>query len=442
MGDLRVENDTIQAMGSALEARGATEIDCTGKIIIPGFVDTHHHMWQGIFRNQAPDEMLNDYFTRFVVPTSPKVTAEDVYLGNRLSALSALNAGITQSLDWSHITNSPAHADAAIAGLRDSKTRAVYAFSTSMNFQGPGENPYPMDIFRLRKEHFSDTNDRMTLALGAMGPEFAGRTPDEAIQNAMGEWGIARHPDVQARISVHTGVGAGGALEPVKKLHEALKADGQEGLGDDTTYIHCVRLSDEELKLIIESGGSMSLAIPIAMQMGMGLPPVERIRQIDPEYRYSLSVDVQTNQAGDMFTKMHALFQLQRALRTQSDPELCQFTFFQDPDACRDGMITARETLASATIEGARANGTDQITGTLEIGKQADLVVLNGRAINVAPLNDPIGQVVQAMDTSNVDTVMVAGEIVKANGQLVGVDVPKLVREAQEARARILNTAS
>ena len=69
-------------------------------------------------------------------------------------------------------------------------------------------------------------------------------------------------------------------------------------------------------------------------------------------------------------------------------------------------------------------------------------MVLNGRAINVAPLNDPIGQVVQAMDTSNVETVMVAGEIVKANGQLVGVDVPKLVREAQEARARILNTTS
>ena len=440
ISDIWIDGDVIRAIGPNLEAPEAHIIDCSKKIIIPGFVDTHHHMWQGMFKNIAPNEMLNDYFTRFLVPTSPKMTAEDVLLGNRLSALSALNAGITQTLDWSHITNSPEHADAAIEGLRISRTRAVYAFSTSMNFQGPGENPYPMDIFRLRKEHFSQTNDRLTLALGAMGPEFAGRTAEEAIENAMAEWNLARHPDVNARISVHTGVGAGGAREPVKRLDQALKAAGNRGLGDDTTYIHCVRLSDEELAMIIESGGSMSLAIPIAMQMGMGLPPVERIRQIDPNYRYSLSIDVQTNQSGDMFTKMRSLFQLQRALRTQADPEACLFTFFQDPDACRDGMITARETLAAATIEGARANGLDHITGSIEVGKQADLVVLSADALNVAPMNDPIGQVVQAMDTSNVETVMVAGELVKANGQMVGVDVPKLVREAEAARTRILGS--
>ncbi len=439
IGDLLIQGDRIADIGKGISAPpGAEIIDCSHKTVIPGFVDTHHHMWQGIFRNQAPDEMLNDYFTRFLVPTSPKITDDDVYLGNRLSALAALNAGITQTLDWSHITNSPAHADAAIAGLRASKTRAVFAFSTSMNFQGPGENPYPMDIFRIRKEHFSTSNDRITLALGAMGPEFAGRTQEEAIQNAVGEWSIARHPDVQARISVHTGVGAGGSREPVKRLAEALKVAGHQGLGEDTTYIHCVRLSDEELRMIIESGGSMSLAIPIAMQMGMGLPPVERIRKIDPDYRYSLSIDVQTNQSGDMFSKMRALFQLQRALRTAADPELCQFTFFQDPDACRDGMITARETLASATVEGARANGLLDSTGTLTVGKQADIVMLKNDSINVAPMNDPIGQVVQAMDTSNVETVFVAGEKVKENGQLLGVDIDKLVAEARAARERIL----
>lgn len=438
IGDLWVVDGTIRSIGTDLIAPDADPIDCTGKVIIPGFVDTHHHMWQGLFRNQAPDELLNDYFTRFLVPTSPKITAEDVYLGNKLSALSALNAGITQSLDWSHITNSPAHADAAIAALRDSRARAVYAFSTSMNFQGPGDNPYPMDIFRIRREHFSHSDDRLTLALGAMGPEFAGRTPDEAIQNAIAEWNLARHPEIQARISVHVGVGAGGARMPVKRLADALAAQNLPGLGADTTYIHCVRLSDAELKQIIDSGGSMSLAVPIAMQMGMGLPPVERIRRIDPAYRYSLSIDVQTNQAGDMFSKMRALFQLQRALRTEADPEACQFTFFQDPRACRDGLITARETLAAATIEGARANGLAETTGSLEVGKQADLVVLDGQSINVAPLNDPIGQVVQAMDTSNVESVMVGGEWVKWDRQLLGVDVPKLLREAADARARIL----
>jgi cytosine/adenosine deaminase-related metal-dependent hydrolase len=118
---------------------------------MPGFIDTHHHMWEGAFRSSGTDQMLNDYFLTKLVAMSPHLTPEDVYIANRLSALAARNAGITTTLDWSHIANSPAHTDAAIAALKDTGTRAVYAYAPSMNCQGEGPNPYPQDIFRLRR---------------------------------------------------------------------------------------------------------------------------------------------------------------------------------------------------------------------------------------------------------------------------------------------------
>ncbi|KPP93304.1 MAG: amidohydrolase family protein [Roseibaca calidilacus] len=174
------------------------------------------------------------------------------------------------------------------------------------------------------------------------------------------------------------------------------------------------------------------------LMMGMGTPSVERLRRIAPNYRYSLSVDVPTNQGTDMFSKMRALFMLQRSLRTQADPEACLFTFFQDPAACRDGMITAREVLEAATVEGARANGLLGRTGTLSRGKQADIVLLDARRIDVGPMNDPIGLVATAMDTSHVDSVMVAGDFRKRDGALVGVDVARVLSEAEASRDAVL----
>ena len=438
-GDVLIEDGIIREIAREIAIEDAETVDCSGKIVIPGFIDTHHHMWEGLFRSSGTDQMLNDYFLEKVVGMSPHLTPEDVYIANRLSALAALNAGITTTLDWSQIANSPAHTDAAIAALKDSGTRAVYAYAPSMNYQGAAPNPYPQDIFRLRREAFSSDDQLVTLALGALGPEFGGQTPEEAVQTAMFEWDIARHPDVQARLSVHVGVGAGGATEPLKRLDAALRAAGKIGLAEDTTYIHGVRISDEELGMIVDSGGTMSLSIPIAMTMGMGTPPVERLRRIAPDFRYSLSVDVPTNQGTDMFSKMKALFMLQRALRTEADPEACQFTFFKDPAECRDGMITAREVLEAATVEGARANGLLDRTGTLSVGKEADIVMLDARRIDVGPMNDPIGLVATAMDTSHVDSVMVAGEFRKRDGRLVGVDVERLLAEAGAARDALMS---
>jgi 5-methylthioadenosine/S-adenosylhomocysteine deaminase len=421
--DVLMEDAKIKAVAPNLPPNGAQVIDCSGTIVMPGFVDTHRHMWQGLLRNIGPDDLLLDYLNKMLFGFALQLTPDDVYLGDLITALSALNAGITTILDWSHINATPQHAEAAIRALQDAGIRAVYAYGPNFGVTPAWydnlDHPYPGDIRRLRRQSFSSSDQLLTLALAAAGPEFA---PVDAAEI---EWKIAR--EVGARISVHVGVGQGGQQGRLGQLADRV------GLKDDTTYIHACTLSDAEWDRIRATGGTVSLAIPIEMQMGHGMPPIQRA--LDRGIRPSLSVDVETNQPTDMFTQMRACFALQRALLNEQhlfrapDPDLEQL---------RAKLLTVRDVLEFATIEGARANGLAHKIGTLTPGKEADLIVLRTTQPNVAPVNNTVGAVVLGMDSSNVESVFVAGKAVKWRGQLVGVDVEGLQHRAERAREALL----
>jgi cytosine/adenosine deaminase-related metal-dependent hydrolase len=209
---------------------------------------------------------------------------------------------------------------------------------------------------------------------------------------------------------------------------EALVKKGVPLLSD-TTYIHACTLKPIEFKMISDSGGSTSLAFPVEMQMGHGTPPIQQCLDPQNPIQVSLSVDVETNQSTDMFNQMHFCFALQRAIENEDHLH---------PDTShREKLLTVREVLEFATVGGARANGLTTgptKVGTLERGNEADILLLNARAINVAPVNDPIGAVVLGMDSSNVDSVFIAGRAVKRNGRLLGVDVDRLLAKAERAR--------
>jgi cytosine/adenosine deaminase-related metal-dependent hydrolase len=379
-------------------------------------------MWQGLLRNIGPNDLLGDYLTKILFGFAPKLTSEDVYLGNLITALSAMNAGITCILDWSHIATSSAHTDAAIQGLRDANIRAVYGYGPNFGLKPAWhEDPksvYPKDIQRLRRDLFSSADQLLTLALAAAGPEFA------PVDAAVREWTIAR--EVGARISVHVGVGLLGTKGLLQALGERVP------LKDDTTYIHCCTLSDREWRMIADSGATISLAVPIEMQMGHGMPPIQKT--LDSGLRPSLSIDVETNQPTDMFTQMRACFALQRALVNAKN-------LFGGPEPDRAKLLTVRDVLEFATIEGAKANGLANRIGTLTPGKQADVIVLRASSINVTPLNDVIGDVVLGMDSGNVDSVFINGRPVKREGRLLDVDLAALQRRAQQAHDALLQRA-
>ena len=225
------------------------------------------------------------------------------------------------------------------------------------------------------------------------------------------DWAVAR--EVGAFVSVHVV----GSLGPITRA----------AMGPDVTYIHCTSLPEDAWQAITETGGHVSIAGPIEMQMSHGVPPVQEA--LDHGIQPSLSVDVETQQPSDLFSQMRAVFGLQRMLALERAR-----TGARDAPA----LLSVRDVVEFATVRGAAANQLGGKTGSLTPGKQADVILLRTDLINVLPLNNAYGAVVLGMDTSNVDTVFVAGRLKKRGGRLVGVDLDRVRRDAERSRDYLL----
>jgi len=260
--DVLVRGSKIAEVRPNISAPDAEVIDASKAIVMPGFVDSHRHMWQGILRNIIPDASLQQYFQIVQRTLGPAYTPDDVHIANLVSALGAIDVGITNILDWSHIQNTPEHTDAAIKGLADSGIRAVFAYGSPANglpqFWDDPRQKYPDDIARLRKQYFASDDQLLTLYLASLtGP----------YDRIVSSWKAAR--DVGAPITIHIGIGTvtGGILQKL----------GEAGLmKSDTTYIHCCTLNDSEWKFIRDTGGTLSIAGWVEMNMGHGRPPIQK----------------------------------------------------------------------------------------------------------------------------------------------------------------------
>ncbi|GAA3138233.1 amidohydrolase family protein [Planomonospora alba] len=384
--EVLVEDGLIAAVGPGLDVPGARVVDASGMLVLPGFVDTHRHVWQSVLRASSADATLGDYLALVLGRLAPAYRAEDVYAANLWGALEALDAGITTLCDWSHIQSTPEHTDAALEALRESGIRAVFAYA----HPGPGEARRPDEVRRVAS--LLGTPGLVTAALAASGPVHG------PMEEAEADWRLAR--ELGLRISLHaTGTGA------VERLH------GAGLLGPDVMFVHGNGFTGEAVELVADSGGTASVAPAVEMQMGHGHPETGRFRRAGVPT--GLGVDTVVNVPGDMFAVMRAAFAAERA---------------------RGGALTAAEVLRTATIEGAAALGMADRIGSLRPGKQADLVLLRADAPNLAPVCDPVAAVVTAAGPGNVDTVLVAGRVVKRSGRLVHPDL-------RAARARAVHSA-
>jgi len=419
--DVLIDGDTIVAIGPSLDA-DAEVIDASGSIVIPGFVDTHRHTWEAAIRNVAPDATLDDYFVDILDTFAPVYSPEDVYASNLAGALECLNAGITTLVDWSHINNTPEHPDAGIAGLRDAGIRAQYAYgsaNTSLaDYWFDSSIAIPeADVRRIRDTYFASDDGLLTMGLATRGPGFC------KADVVTSEWRLARELGIHPH--VHVGMGRlAGRFAMVKQLHELGL------LGPDTTYIHCSYFSEEEWQLVADSGGMISVAPQVELQMGHGWVPI--VKSLEYGLRPSLSIDVVTTVPGDMFSQIRAGFGSERA-RVNA--------IFWERNEPAEGLITAKQMFDMATINGAHVAGLESRTGSLAVGKKADVVLIDATALNVAPVHDATAAVTLSADVSNVDTVLVGGVVHKRHGRLLG-DVARAHRLVTEARDRLLEAVA
>ncbi len=422
--DILVEGERITEVAPCIDAADAEIVDADGMIVLPGFVDTHRHVWQTQLRTVATDWSLFDYFAQMRLIYSAFYEPGDVFLGNHVGALEALDAGITTLVDHCHILHTPEHTDEAVRGLDESGIRAVFCYGL---FESPSYHDDTRraslapdwrraDAKRVRRDKLASADARVTMGFAPF--EIDARS----YQDNLEEIAFARELGAQ-RISCHVAMGA---YDSGHRFVERMGKDGQ--LAEDMLFVHGASLTDDELRRMADSGAAVSATPETEMQMGMGFPVALRAR--DAGVRSSLGIDIVSNYSGDMFAQMRLCLQASRAVEN--------FEYEKRDRAPRRIRLTARDVLDLATRGGAEAAGLASRAGTIEAGKQADLVLIRTDSIHMTPSIDAVGAVVLNANASDVDTVFVAGRCVKKDGRLVGVDWPALASRLRASSERIV----
>jgi 5-methylthioadenosine/S-adenosylhomocysteine deaminase len=379
--DVLIEDGLVAEVGSGLRSRDAERVDAADTIVMPGFVDAHRHVWRSLFRNDGDAEGVVD-----------AARPDDVYAATLIGLLGAAEAGITTVVDWSPAVPDDGVIEAALQAHVDAGLRTVFVHADR----------------EAAERAAAKTGPLTSVAHGSVG------TDPETVAT---EWGRARERGL--RIHAHGASGPG-----------SVAALGRRGLlGEDVTLVHCPDLDEADLEAIASSGAGLALAPTSEMANGLGTPPIQQL--IDADIRPGLGVDDDRLTPGDMFAQMRAVISLQHA------------TVFHRKLAGKAGvpkLMTTRDAIRFATVDGARVAGLRGVTGALEPGMQADVIVLRTDRPNVFPVNDPIGAVVWGMDTSNIDHVYVQGRAVMRGGVLEA-DVERARRLAITARDRMASTA-
>lgn len=402
-GDILIEGDRIAAIATELHAQDAEVIDATDMIVMPGFVDSHRHAWEGQLRRIAPNSpTLMDYLESTHFSLATHYRPEDMYVGNLLTALGALDAGITTLVDNSHNARSPEHSDASVDALEDAGIRAVYAPGKPL--AGEWAQHWPHDLARLKQERFASDDQLVTMAMMSQWDRDT--------------WAAARASGLRI-ITEFLGQDMG-------QLLPSLQEEGL--LGNDNIFNHCTGLTNEQWKILHACGVRVNVCPRSDAQYGLEEGFTVYQRAVDHGVEPAISIDVEASYGGDMFAEMRAAYFLQRAHAQNR-----RYT----GDEAAPKPVSAREILAAATINGARVAGLDHRVGSLTPGKQADLILIRTSDINLYPSNNAIGTVVHAAERSNVDTVIVAGRVRKTSGKLLGVDVAALRVATEASRAHL-----
>jgi 5-methylthioadenosine/S-adenosylhomocysteine deaminase len=403
-GDIHVRNGAIVAVGKGLKAPGAKVIDGKTMIALPGFIETHWHMWGTAARNTAGDEAKMGYFT-FAKVVGAIFKPEDNARGVRLGIAEAINSGLTTVHNWSHNIVNPDYADAELEAHRTFGHRALFGYG----YFGIGRSDQAVnvaDLPRVNEKWIKPSEGLLTLGVCSRGPE------NNNMDMCKTEWDAARKMGL--RISTHTGT----ALARVKE-RQTIKHLNEAGLlGPDVILVHDTNTVDNDDELLAKTRTEISFSPYTEMRTGFGITPVQEM--IKAGVPLSLSVDT-TVLAGscDMFAIMKAILNI------------------ADGQAQSEFAMSARTPLEMATMGGARALGIADRVGSLTPGKRADIILVRTTDVNIAPFTEPVHMIVQSANPSNVDTVMIDGRILKRNGKLVGIDVARIVREANDTAVRV-----
>ncbi|EKF64738.1 cytosine deaminase [Serratia plymuthica A30] len=409
-GDILIEGNTITAISKSIDAGDAVVIDASGMIAMPGMVDTHRHSWEGQLRRLNPNAAtLEDYCNATHYSFAKYYRPADMYIGNLLTALGCIDAGITTVVDNSHNSRTGAHSDAAVEALLDAGIRSVHASGAPVSGEWDKAH-WPGNLERLQEKYFKKgDNSLVSLAVMAqLEPEL---------------WAEAR----RLGLPIITEFFGGAMAAELEGLH-------RKGLlGSDNIFNHCTALPDAGWQILREAGVRVNVCprsdAHYGIEDGMFALQSALRHGINP----GLSVDNETSYSGDMFMEMRVAFYLQRVMGMHQR----QCCGSDHPPV----TLQAHSLLKAATADGAACAGLQDKIGSLAPGKQADLILIRTEDINLYPSGNAFGTVVHAAERSNIDTVMIGGRVVKRNGKVLGVDSERLRAAIDESRQHLFAAA-
>ena len=407
--DVLISGEQIAAVGPGLQVpAGTVDIDATGGIVMPGMVDTHRHMWQTAMRGYGADWTLTQYFVWNYLQWGKSFRPQDIYAGNLLSAIEAIDAGVTTTVDWSHNLQTIDHAEAAADALAEVPGRFVLAYG---NIQAAPWEWSATPEFRdfVARRFAGGGTDMLGFQMAFDVPPAAPEFPEKAA------FEVARELDVP--VTTHAGVWKVTTDDGIRLMHD------HGFMNERSIYVHAASLSADSYHRIAATGGWASMSTESEQSAGQGYPPTWKLREHG--IGVSLSMDTSVWWSADLFSAMRATLSADRARE--------HLEAHNRDETVTHHKLRAEHVVDWATMGGARALVIDSLTGSLEPGKKADVVLIkNDASPAMFPILNPYGHVVFQAQRADVHTVVVNGNVVKYDHRLVGSDIGKARRVVEE----------
>ena len=417
--DVLIDGDKIAAVGGVLpqDAAGAQVVDCTGKILFPGFVNTHNHLFQTLLKGLGDDMVLSDWLRTMTFPAASHLLPEDTYVAAKLGCMEGIRSGITTMLDYMYPHPREGLSDGVIQAYKELGIRGIFGrgcMDTGFEF-GVCEaitqqtDAIEKDLVRLFDTYHNTENGRIKIWVAPAA------LWSNSERNLKMLWEVANH--YQSGFTVHVSETPFDRAS-TEQLHGCAGTDCLEKLGilgPNVLMVHCVYLNDKDIRRSQYYDLKVSHNVTSNMYLSSGVAPIPKM--LSAGITVSLGVDgAASNNGQDMLELMKSTALLQKV--STLDPT----------------VITAEKVLEMATIDGARALGLESEIGSLEVGKKADIVVFDPyRSPKSIPMHNPVSTLVYSSTMQDIETVLVDGEFVMKDGLITAVpDERAFLHQAQK----------
>lgn len=396
-------------------------IDATGKVLFPGFVNNHNHLFQTLIKGLGDDMVIADWLKHIAYPLAGRITPQDAYHAAKIGLMESIHSGVTTTVDYMYAHPVPLISDAVIRAMQDLGTRAIYARGFVSAGEAYGIQPAMMetpeeviaDFRRLVETYEKPSHGKLRIWMApstpwANTPEMLKKTWEECCKSGAG-------------YTVHISE-TENPRNRAKELHEVIDTKALEKygiLGKNVLLVHCVAVDEEDLELFRRHDVRISHNPVCNMYLASGVAPVPRMLELG--ITVGLGLDgAASNNSQDMIETLKTTALLHKV--STRNPKI----------------ISAWKVLELATIDSARSIGMEEEIGSLEIGKKADLFIFNpALTAKSTPMHNPVSTLVYSSSASNIETVIIDGAVILENGSILGMDEEAYLKEVQESSLRL-----